>query len=100
MTPDQARECLTQIGRMNVLAISGGRTRLVDGTLVLPVASGYTVEITLDPSDTYTVRRVFTRGIKRWIKGEISDVYCDQVGEIAYQAHAFRSYEFGTAVAS
>jgi hypothetical protein len=21
-------------------------------------------------------------------------VYCDQVGEIAYQAHAFRSYEF------
>ncbi len=100
MNNDQARECAAQIGRMNVLAISGGRTRLIGGTLVLPVSSGYTVEITLDPSDTYTVRRVFTRGIKRWIKGEISDVYADEVGEIAYLAHAFRSDEFGTAVAS
>jgi hypothetical protein len=43
---------------------------------------------------------VFSRGVKRWIKGEVSNVYCDQVGEIAYQAHAFRSYEFGQGVAA
>lgn len=97
MDTTQANELITQIGRMNILAISGGRKHLNGGTLVLPVGSGYTVEIDLDPSDTYTVRRVFTRGIKRWIKGEISGVYCDEIGEIAYRAHAFRSYEFGEA---
>jgi len=99
MTPDQAKTLLAQIGRMNVLAISGGRTRLVDGVVVLPVGSGYTVEVAyVDGRDTYTVRRVFTRGIKRWTKGEVTDVYADEVGEIAYQAHAFRSYEFGQEV--
>ena len=100
MNSNQAHELIAQIGRMNLAAISGGRVRLVGETLVLPVGSGYTVEITLDPSDTYTVRRVFTRGIKRWIKGEVSNVYCDQVGEMAYQAHAFRSYEFPEGVAA
>ena len=94
MNDTQAKELLAQIGTMHLFAISGGRARLAGETLVLPVGSGYTVEIDLDPSDTYTVRRVFTRGTKRWIKGELSDVYCDQVGEIAYRAHAFRSYEF------
>jgi hypothetical protein len=93
-----AKQLLNQIGRVNLLCISGGRSRFTGDTLILPVGSGYTVEITLDPSDTYTVRRVFTRGIKRWIKGEVKDVYADEVGEIAYEAHAFRSYEFGEAV--
>lgn len=41
------------------------------------------MEITLDPSDTYTVRRVFTRGVKRWIKGKAAFVYCDQVADIS-----------------
>ena len=100
MNSNQAHELIAQIGRMNLAAISGGRVRLVGETLVLPVGSGYTVEITLDPSDTYTVRRVFSRGVKRWIKGEVSNVYCDQVGEVAYQAHAFRSYEFPEGVAA
>lgn len=100
MNGDQARELLAQIGRMNVLAISGGRIRHTGETLVLPVANGYTVEIDLDPSDTYTVRRVFNRGGKRWVKGEIRDVYCDEVGEVAYQASCFRSNDFGDALAS
>lgn len=95
MTPDQARELIGQIGRMNILAISGGRTRLIDGVLVLPVGSGYTVEVEyVRGRDSYTVRRVFTRAGKRFVKGEVEDVYAGEIGEMAYQAHAFRSYDF------
>lgn len=95
MTPEQARELLGQIGRMNILAISGGRTRLIDGVLVLPVSNGYTVEVEyVRGRDSYTVRRVFTRAGKRFVKGEVEDVYCDMVGEIAYEASSFRSYDF------
>ena len=96
LTRDEAITILEQIGRMNVLAISGGRWTIADnGSLRLPVGSGYSVEVEYVPgSDTYNVRRVYTRGAKRWIKGSVGNVYCDQVGEMAYQAHAFRSYDF------
>lgn len=94
MTPDQATVLLHQIGNMNVLAISGGRARLVDGLVVLPVSNGYTVEIALTPADDYTVRRVFTRSDKRFVKGELTGVYADEIGERAYEASLFRSYEF------
>jgi hypothetical protein len=95
MNSEQASTLLQQIGGMNILAISGGRKSLIDGILVLPVGSGYKVEIEYcEGSDTYTVRRVFTRGVKRWVKGELTYVYADEVGEMAYQAHAFRSYDF------
>lgn len=80
---------LSQIGRMNLLAISGGRAIMEGDTLVLPVGSGYRVEIDLDPSDTYTVRRVFTRGGQRWVKGEQTYVYCGDVGEVAYRASCY-----------
>lgn len=95
MNSTQAQELLHQIGRSTVLAISGGRVRLAGETLVLPVSNGYTVEIDLDPSDTYTVRRVYTRGVKRWVKGELNNIYCDQVSDIAYEASCFRSNDFG-----
>lgn len=95
MNAEQATTLLDQIGRMNILAISGGRVRLAGETLVLSVGSGYTVEIDLDPSDTYTVRRVYTRGVKRWIKGELNNIYCDQISDIAYEASCFRSNDFG-----
>jgi hypothetical protein len=95
MNSEQATTLLAQIGRMTICAISGGRKYLNDGTLVLPVGCGYTVEIDyMEGSDDYTVRRVFTRGIKRWVKGELTNVYCDEIGEMAYQASSFRSYEF------
>ncbi len=45
MNSEQASTLLQQIGGMNILAISGGRKRLIDGILVLPVGSGYTVEV-------------------------------------------------------
>lgn len=60
----------------------------------LPVGSGYSVTVDLAANDTYTVRRVFKRGAKVWVKGEQTEVYCDEVGEIAYQASSFRSYDF------
>jgi hypothetical protein len=89
MNTEQATTLLQQIGTMHLFAISGGRSRLIDGTLEIDYNEG---------TDTYTVRRVFNRAGKRFIKGEITNVYCDQVGELAYRAHAFRSYEFGKAV--
>jgi hypothetical protein len=99
MNSQEATTLLSQIGRMNVFAISGGRKHLnAVGSLVLPVSNGYSVEIDYSGgSDTYTVRRVFTRGIKRFVKGEISNVYCDQVGEIAYRASCFHDDFAGVA---
>lgn len=83
---------LNQIGRMNVLAISGGRVRQDGDTLVLPVGHGYSVEVDLDlGSDTYTVRRMFRRGDKAFPKGERTYVYCDELGEVAYQASCYNN---------
>jgi hypothetical protein len=85
------QETLQQIGRMNLLAISGGRAKAgADGELILPVAHGYSVAIILDASDTYTVQR-------RWrdkIKGERSGIYFDEVGEQAYQASCYVNVDF------
>jgi len=67
------------------------RGRAID----LPVSSGYRVTVDLAADDTYTVRRVFTRGSRQWVKGEVTGVYCDQVGEAAYLASCFRNAEFG-----
>lgn len=96
MNAEQATTLLDQIGRMNVLAISGGRANLTaEGALVLPVSNGYRVEVEYNEgADDYTVRRVFKRGAKKWIKGELTGVYCDEVGERAYEASSFRSYDF------
>ena len=87
-------ELTRQIGRMNVLAISGGRVQHRLTGVTLPVSNGYSVTVDLDASDTYTVRRVFKRGAKMWVKGERTDVYCDEVGEVAYQASCFRNGDF------
>jgi hypothetical protein len=99
---EQANELLAQIGKWNVLAISGGRALLkIDPNdadeflLVLPVGKGYRVEIELTAADDYTVRRVYKRGAKEWVKGEVAGVYCDQIGEIAYQASCYVNVEFG-----
>ena len=86
-------ELLQQIGSRNIFAISGGRVLVRETGITLPVSSGYSVEVDLAADDTYVVRRVFTRAGKRWIKGERTNVYCDQVGELAYRASCFRSYD-------
>src|SRR5260221_632181 len=93
------RECdpqtlLAQIGRRNVLAISGGRVAIRDTGITLPVSHGYSVTVDLAGNDTYTVRRVFTRAGKATVKGERADIYCEEVGEIAYKASCYVNVDF------
>lgn len=85
-----ARAVVAQVGRMNVLAISGGRVQVRETGITLPVRQGYSVTIDLAFNDTYTVRRIFKRGDKVWVKGERENVYCDELGEAAYRASCYR----------
>ena len=93
---------LAQVGRMNLMAISGFRWHLDEYVLgeryadiILPVGSGYRVRIALDASDTYTVTREMKRGAKVFVKGVQTDVYCDELGEVCYQASCYKSNDFG-----
>lgn len=86
----QHDEILRQIGRGNVLAVSGGLVLRTRDGVVLLCGNGYSVEVALDPTDTYTVRRVFSRSGKRFVKGEVSDVYCTELAETVYRAGMFR----------
>jgi hypothetical protein len=94
MTKEQAVQLLQQIGA-NIFAISGGRRALVNGELVLKVGSGYSVRIALAGNDTYTVQRIYQRAGNTTVKGEVADVYFDEVGEVAYQASCFVNVAFG-----
>jgi hypothetical protein len=103
-TNEEFRSCdvqqtIEQIGRMNIMAISGGRIIRRDTGITLPVGAGYSVEVDLDWNDTYVVKRVFKRGAKRWVKGSQTDVYCDEIGEVAYRASCFRNGSWGEAAA-
>ena len=104
--PFDENELISQIGRMNVFAISGGRVGVIvndEGETVeihLPVSNGYSVSIKLGWDDTYTVSRQFVRKGTVSDKGTIEGVYCTEIGEVAYQASCFRSNDaFGKVVA-
>jgi hypothetical protein len=88
---DQRREILRQIGRSNVLAISGGRVTALEDGIELPVSNGYRVRVRLTPADYYRVERVFVRGGKEFDKGHLDDVDFTQVGNAAYYASCFRN---------
>ena len=96
---------INQLGINNVYAISGGRvyvSKNQDGETVgieLPCGAGYRVSIELGWDDTYTVTRQFVRKGTIFNKGTIKGVYCDNIGEVAYKAACFRSYDFGKVVA-
>ena len=95
---------LAQVGRMNLMAISGFRWAVVPvegeryDDVVLPVSSGYRVRISLRGDDTYTVTREMVRGDKLFVKGVQPYVYCEEVGEVAYQASSYKSNDFGDLV--
>ena len=92
---------IDQIGRMNILAISGGRVDVVknnEGETIeveLKCGAGYRVSIILAWDDTYTVTRQFVRKGIVSQKGTIEGVYCTEIGEVAYQAACWRNREFG-----
>lgn len=96
------REIVRQIGSANILAISGGRVFPIYSAdrddvvgLRLPIDGTRRVDVILDWSDTYSVRRVrtITRGANRGqdvIEFEQSDVFCDEVGSVAYSASCWK----------
>ena len=88
---DQRNEIAAQIGRSNVLAISGGRCKRLPDGIELPVGYGYSVRVRLTPVDDYTVERMFVRGNREFSKGIETMVYADEVGETAYRASCFRN---------
>jgi hypothetical protein len=84
----------TQIGRGNLLAISGGRIHhdpAREQVAVLRVSHGYHVEVELTLADDYTVRRVHNGTVK----GEETGVYADQVSDAAYRASCYVNLPFG-----
>jgi len=88
------------IGKMNILAISGGRVGILrDGGkpkgVELPVSHGYKVRVFLHNDDTYTVQRVLARAGKETVKGEVRGIHADELGEQAYQAGMYKSNPFG-----
>lgn len=93
--PCDARELVSQIGGGNVCAISGGRVIARETGITLPVRYGYSVTVDLAADDTYVVRRIFTRAGKVTIQGEMAGVYCEEVGEVAYQASCYVNVSFG-----
>lgn len=90
---EQRKEIFRQIGTMNVMSISGGRVIPVDSGIVLPVSNGYSVRVRHTAADYYYVERVFQRGGVEWVKGARDEVDFTQVGEAAYRAGMFRSFD-------
>ena len=85
-------QTIAQIGIGNIFGISGGRVGHLskNGEVIgieLPVGHGYKVRVFLDADDTYVVQRVW----RETVKGVATGVYCDEIGEVAYQAGMYRS---------
>jgi hypothetical protein len=93
ITKEQRDEIRAQVGHMNILSISGGRVIALPDGIELPVSNGYRVRVRLTAADDYTVERVLTRGGRDFPHGKREGVYCDTVGETAYRAGMFRSYD-------
>ncbi len=99
--PCNAQEIAQQVGKWNIMAISGGRAHAItnhNGETVgisLPVNGTRRVDIVLDWNDTYIVRRVrkVVRGAERGneiIEDDAYGIYCDEVGETAYRLSCWK----------
>jgi len=89
--PEGFRRCnaevlIQQVGKQNVLAISGGRVEKRDTGITLPVRYGYEVRVDLAANDTYTVQRVYNGEVK----GEETRVHAAEVGDAAYRASCYK----------
>ena len=91
--PCDTAEVMNQIGKMVVLAVSGGRManlRDKEGDtvgVILPITSTRRIEVVLDYNDTYTVKRI--RYIQTGklantevVEAEYDNTYCDQLAEV------------------
>lgn len=100
--PLDTAETLAQIGTMNVLAISGGRWQRLKNSqgetvgVRLPCGAGYRADVLLAFDDTYVVRRVFARAGKEWVKGEMTNVYCDELNDTMWVASCYVNRSFGS----
>ena len=99
--PCSAMEIVSQIGKMTVLAVSGGRMtalRNEEGDevgVILPINPTRRVEVVLDFMDTYTVRRVryLNKGQfagKEVVEFEREDIYCDELYDVVYTASCWK----------
>lgn len=94
--PNFRQVIVRQIGAGNIMSISGGRVIAIEDGIELPVSNGYTVRVILDRgADLYNVSRVFRRGFKEFDHGTREGIYAENVGEVAYRAGMFHSYEKG-----
>lgn len=99
--PADINQTISQIGKMNILGISGGRVNPLRNTagepvgIHLPVGKGYGVNVLLHPNDTYTVQRVTTRSGVVKIKGQEDGVYAEDLGDTAYRAGMYMNVPFG-----
>jgi hypothetical protein len=82
------QELIMQIGMMNAMATGRAEHRATG--ITFRCGYGYSVTVDLAGNDTYTVRRTFTRSGVSTVKGERTNVYCEQVGETVYRAGCFR----------
>ena len=91
--PCDTSEVMNQIGKMVVLAVSGGRMACLEDKegetvgVILPITSTRRIEVVLDYSDTYIVKRI--RYIQTGkmahtevVEEEKSHIYCDQLAEV------------------
>ena len=96
VSPEMRQEMVRQLGRMNLMAISGGRVLGSYHGISLPVAHGYSVTVQLDGNDTYVVRRVRVTKVKGVpvvrLYGERTNVYAEDLSEVAYFASCYVSY--------
>lgn len=99
--PMDAQQTIAQIGKMNILGISGGRVNALKNShgetvgINLPVSRGYGVNVLLHPDDTYTVQRTFTRSGVTKIKGQEEGVHAEEIGDTTYRAGMYVNVPFG-----
>ncbi len=93
---EMRRMMVSQIARLTLFGISGGRVEGIKHGIRLPIRYGYAVTVELDGNDSYVVRRTFTRGTKVFLHGEAREVYCERLSEVCYYASCYVSYDAET----
>lgn len=88
-TSNVAQTILEQLGGRKFLVMTGAKNLMGgNNSLQFRLPSNFatdginSVVITLDPSDTYTVRFGKIRGVSYKIIHELQDVYCDMLRDI------------------